>query len=168
MKPGRSAPELRREIRVRDCHFVSASVTMKGVAAHGTILVVDDDDDTRNCVHAVLQAEGYEVLAARNGREALQLLRGGLRPSLVLLDLMMPILSGWEVLEAIDGVPDLARVPVVVFTAAGEPVAREPLLNRPILRKPIDLDLLLEMVGKLCAAGWMIDEPPSDLLPKHS
>jgi CheY-like chemotaxis protein len=136
------------------------------VESGSAILLVDDDDDTRNCVKAVLEAEGYEVLSARNGREALDVLDRHEAPALILLDLMMPVMSGWDVLEAIDGVPRLRALPIVVFTAAGEPAAREQALGRPVLRKPIDLDLLLEMVAKFCAAGWLVNEPPSDLLPK--
>ncbi len=136
------------------------------MAQRGTILVVDDDDDTRNCVTSVLEGEGYEVLSARNGREALDLLVKRAPPDLVLLDLMMPVMSGWDVLDAIAKVPGLASLPIVVFTAAGEPAAREQAIGKPVLRKPIDLDLLLDMVGKFCEAGWAVHEPPSDLLPK--
>jgi CheY-like chemotaxis protein len=130
------------------------------------VLVVDDDDDTRNCVSSVLEAEGYGVATARNGREALDLLGKLERPSLILLDLMMPVMSGWDVLEALKKSPELGSLPVVVFTAAGEPTVSDLALSRPILRKPIDLDLLLAMITKICEAGWSLDEPPSDLLPK--
>jgi CheY-like chemotaxis protein len=131
----------------------------------GTILLVDDDDDTRNCVRSVLEGDGYDVLTARNGREALDVLARNVVPDLVLLDLMMPVMSGWDVLEAIETAPRLSALPIVVFTAAGEPI-HERSIGRPVLRKPIDLDLLLDMVAKFCAAGRMGDEPPSDLLPK--
>jgi CheY-like chemotaxis protein len=130
------------------------------------VLVVDDDDDTRTCVASVLQHEGYAVQEAHNGRDALTILRAGTRPTLVLLDLMMPVLSGWDVLDEIGRVPALVDLPVVIFTAAGEAVAQESVMGRPLLRKPIDLDLLLEMVRRFCAAGAMLDEPPSDLMPK--
>jgi two-component system chemotaxis response regulator CheY len=136
------------------------------VPSRGTILVVDDDDDTRQCVQTVLLGEGYEVAVARDGREALDLLLNGATPDLVLLDLMMPVMSGWDVLEAMSAKPDLSALPVVVFTAAGEPVTGAPALGRPVLRKPIDLDLLLEMVDHFCAVGWVLDEPPSNLMPK--
>jgi CheY-like chemotaxis protein len=139
------------------------------VAPRSLVLVVDDDDDTRNCVCSVLEAEGYGVASARDGREALDLLARSARsdlPSLMLLDLMMPVMSGWDVLEALKKSPDLASIPVVVFTAAGEPTVSDRGLERPVLRKPIDLDLLLEMIIKICAAGWSVQAPPSDLLPK--
>lgn len=130
------------------------------------VFVVDDDDDTRSCVCAVLLEEGYEVVSAKNGREALEQLKKIARPNLVLLDLMMPVMSGWDVLDEIRSNPTLASLPVVVFTAAGEAGVNDRALNRPVLRKPIDLDLLLEMVNKICEAGWTLNEPPSDLLPK--
>jgi CheY-like chemotaxis protein len=141
--------------------------TIGDVASKGTIFVVDDDDDTRSCVTTVLEGEGYLVVAARNGKAALELLTQSESPDLVLLDLMMPVMNGWDALDEMAKVPRLADLPVVVFTAAGDPVARATALGRPVLRKPIDLDLLLEMVNKYCAVGWVQDEPPSDLLPKE-
>jgi CheY-like chemotaxis protein len=135
------------------------------VSSHGTILVVDDDDDTRRCVALVLESEGYEVHVASNGRIALDiLLAGTLDPDLVLLDLMMPVMSGWDVLKAVEEVPRLAALPIAVFTAAGTPIEA---LTRPVVRKPIDLDLLLGLVEGYCRAGWVIEEPPSDLMPKR-
>jgi CheY-like chemotaxis protein len=136
------------------------------VAPRSLVLVVDDDDDTRNCVCSVLEAEGYGVASARNGREALDFLAGSARPNLVLLDLMMPVMSGWDVLEALKKTPALASLPVVVFTAAGEPTVSDRGLRKPVLRKPIDLDLLLDMITKICEAGWSIEDAPSDLMPK--
>lgn len=130
------------------------------------VLVVDDDEDTRSCVCTVLEEEGYIVASAKNGREALDRLAAIDRPSLVLLDLMMPVMSGWDVLEAFKANPVLAGLPVVVFTAAGDSSVSDRGLKKPVLRKPIDLDLLLEMVNKICQTGWTIDEPPSDLMPK--
>ncbi len=116
------------------------------------VLVVDDDDDTRNCVCSVLEAEGFGVTSAKNGKEALELLSGSYRPNLLLLDLMMPVMSGWDVLEALKTRPELAAIPVVVFTAAGEPTVSDGALDRPVLRKPIDLDLLLEMINSMSDA----------------
>jgi len=133
------------------------------------VFVVDDDEDTRSCVCAVLLEEGYDVESAKNGRDALEQLKKIGRPNLILLDLMMPVMSGWDVLEELRTNPTFASLPIVVFTAAGdagEGGVNDRTLNRPVLRKPIDLDLLLEMVNKICEAGWSIDEPPSDLLPK--
>jgi CheY-like chemotaxis protein len=134
--------------------------------SRGNILVIDDDDDTRVCVVAVLEDDGYEVLGVSNGRDALEVLTGGYLPDLVLLDLMMPIMSGWELLDELAKVPQLADLPVVVFTAAGDPVPRNARLTKPVVRKPIDIDLLLRLVSEYCEVSMGVDEPPSDLMPK--
>jgi CheY-like chemotaxis protein len=134
----------------------------------GSILVVDDDDDTRTCVMAVLEEEGYDVVGSNNGRDALAMLRTGYTPDLVLLDLMMPVMSGWELLDELTNAPKLSDLPVVVFTAAGDPVPPNAKLTKPVVRKPIDIDLLLRMVNDYCRVSVGLDEPPSDLMPKIS
>jgi CheY-like chemotaxis protein len=133
----------------------SAPIARRAVAGHilavtrGTaILVVDDDDDTRGSIAMVLRAEGYEVQGARNGREALDLLGADPLPDLILLDLMMPVMNGWHLLESIAASKRLARLPVLVFTAAGDRAAQP--IDRPFLRKPVDLERLLEAVDRLC------------------
>ena len=132
----------------------------------GPILIVEDDHDIAESMAELVRADGFDARVAENGEVALRKLREGPRPSCILLDLMMPVMSGWDVLEALEKAPRLAALPIVVFTAAGEPAAHETAIGRPVLRKPIDLDLLLDMVAKFCAAGWIVNEPPSDLLPK--
>ncbi len=107
------------------------------------ILVVDDDPDILDTVGEVIAAEGIPVVVAANGQSALDLLAGGLRPSLVVLDLMMPVVSGWEVLAAIRADRALADVPVVVLSASG---ARAPAGATCFLRKPVELDTLLEVI----------------------
>ncbi len=107
------------------------------------VLVVDDDPDILETVGEVIAAEGIPVVVAANGRAALDILGAGLRPSLVVLDLMMPVVSGWEVLEAIRADRALADVPVAVLSAAG---GRAPAGATCFLRKPIELDTLLELI----------------------
>lgn len=132
----------------------------------GNILVIDDDDDTRTCLMAVLEAEGYDVRGASNGLDGLAILRSAYTPDLVLLDLMMPVMSGWDLLEELKKVPKLTDLPVVVFTAAGDPLPKQAILAKPIVRKPIEIDLLLRMVNDYCGLSLGLDEPPSDLMPK--
>src|SRR3954470_19917751 len=84
-----------------------------------TILVVEDDPDVRRALTELLASEGYEVTAAADGGEALETLRGGLRPAVILLDLMMPNWGGWDFRRAPLGGPAFAAVPVVLVTAAG-------------------------------------------------
>ncbi len=114
------------------------------------LLVVDDDPDIREAVRDVLVDEGYSVRLASNGREALNTLTESERPPcLVLLDLMMPIVSGEQVLEMLkrDGV--LARIPVVVLSASRTPTRG----NAGLLGKPVDLEALLSMVARYCDKG---------------
>jgi CheY-like chemotaxis protein len=127
--------------------------------AAGTVLVVDDDEAIRETVNDVLTDEGYDVLLAENGEQALRLLKER-HPSVVLLDLMMPVMSGWEVLEALEDREDLAHIPIVVVSAMcarqipGSEV--EPLRPpnppgaRMYLPKPIDLNHLLHVVSHYC------------------
>src|SRR5712675_834532 len=89
-------------------------------ARHGesTIVVVDDDDDIREAVREVLHEEGYRTVGAANGVEALQLLRSSPElPQLILLDLMMPVMDGWEFLMGIDEDPAFHSIPVALMSA---------------------------------------------------
>jgi len=107
------------------------------------VLVVDDDPDIRETLREVIEAEGFPVVCAANGRAALEALGRGLCPSLVVLDLMMPAMSGWELLAAIRAERSFADLPVAVISAAG---GRTPPGATCFLRKPIDLDTLIELV----------------------
>lgn len=111
------------------------------------VLVVDDDEAVRIVVEAVLRADGHDVASVGDGQEALGLLGQKPAPSLVLLDLMMPHLSGWEVLEAMAHRPQLADVPVLVLTGYDD-VAGLP-HQCHVLHKPIDADVLRERVRQL-------------------
>lgn len=111
------------------------------------VLVVEDDEDVRAAVAEILEGEGYEVVVAANGREALDELVHVASPSLILLDLMMPVMGGPEFLRRLRAEwPRLKDVPVLVLTA----VATEALPGtRGILRKPIIPDELVTAVHRL-------------------
>jgi CheY-like chemotaxis protein len=122
------------------------------------VLVVDDDPDIRETLRFVLEDAGYPVYCAENGREALEVLAHAERqPGLILLDLMMPVMSGDEMLRALKAVHALAQIPVTIVTASGAPM---PPLASGLLKKPVDLDVLLRMVDKLCGNGTT-PRPPS-------
>lgn len=106
------------------------------------VLVVDDDDSIREVLSEVLRDEGYGVVCASNGEQALSELRNHGHPDLMLLDLMMPVMSGWELLEVLQSSTELSQIPVVVVSAMNAPGAYEH------LAKPIDLDRLLATVGR--------------------
>ena len=122
----------------------------KAPQVHGgvDILVVDDDEDIRESLVFVLEAEGFEVATAAGGEEALALLDVD-RPSLVLLDLMMPSVSGWDVLERMRAQPRLAKIPVCVISASIN--RHEEVPGVTVMPKPIDVERLLEYVGKHCS-----------------
>jgi CheY-like chemotaxis protein len=117
-----------------------------------TVLVVEDNDDVREMMAVTLQLEGHEVITAANGREALETLRRGAEPCVILLDLMMPVMNGWEFRAALDADPDLKSLPVVVISAAGREVL-ESAHAAAYLPKPIDIDALLDVVCGICANG---------------
>jgi CheY-like chemotaxis protein len=115
------------------------------------ILVVDDDGDTREMLREVLELDGYRVAAASNGREALERLRAGLAPALVLLDIMMPVMSGAELLAELRRDPRFAHLPVVLVSAFGRLVEPLAALAQGWLPKPIDFEQLMDLVGRFGA-----------------
>jgi CheY-like chemotaxis protein len=117
--------------------------------ARPRILLVEDDDEIRQALSDVLEEQGYSVEEARNGREALELLRDHEAPRLILLDLMMPVMDGWEFRHAQLGDPLLARIPVVVLSAMTNLRARGADLHAAeCLAKPVDVAYLLEAVSR--------------------
>jgi CheY-like chemotaxis protein len=119
-----------------------------------SVLVVEDDADIRSALVTILSEEGYEVLSARHGREALEVLRGGARPDVILLDLMMPVMNGADFRVAQLADPALAHIPVVVLTAAG--TAREAahaLRAADAFAKPFELGALLSSIERVTQGG---------------
>lgn len=109
------------------------------------VLVVEDDDEVREFLCALLQAAGWEALGAANGREALELLRAmhGL-PDLILLDLMMPVMTGPQFLAERRGDPALAGVPVVIVSSEYESSHRAEAMGAAgFVAKPIEPQALL-------------------------
>jgi CheY-like chemotaxis protein len=129
---------------------VSSNGTDGGLAGRKLVLIVEDHPRVREALSSLLDSDGYRVLKAGNGREALELLDAGAElPCLVLLDLVMPIMDGREFLKARAQDPTLGRIPVVVLSAGArdgqdiEGVAA-------CLRKPASPDKLLRLLGRLC------------------
>lgn len=113
------------------------------------VLVVEDDEDVSDAIAGALEDAGYVVSVAENGAVALEHLRAqAALPSLVLLDLMMPVMDGEELLHHLKEEPSLAEIPVVVLTAdASVAGAAERLGARAGVRKPISLSELLSVVS---------------------
>ena len=116
------------------------------------VLVVDDDVNIRRLIATALRRDGFTFTEAGNGREALEIMRRD-RPSVVVLDLMMPILSGWDVLEERARDPELQQIPVILVSAARGPEVAEA-VDKGIcafLPKPFDIGALRTLV-RSCVA----------------
>ena len=111
------------------------------------ILIVDDDSDLRQTLCDVLADEGLNTIGVANGREALTHLRAAPPPRLILLDLMMPVMNGWQLSEVLRGDDALSRIPVLIMTA-GRPPADDQFPGMQVIRKPVDLEQLLSEVQR--------------------
>lgn len=114
-----------------------------------TVLLVEDEDDLRESMREALEFNGYAVVAAHEGQEALDALDRIEHVCLVLLDLLMPGMNGWDFLEKMRARPALADVPVVVHSSAP---SRAPAGVTRVLKKPLELARLLAVVREYCAA----------------
>ena len=113
-----------------------------------TILIVEDNQIEREGLAVVLERAGYGVVSAANGREALQRLQGKPTPEVMLLDMMMSEMDGWQLLGLLRHYPTLATIPVIIVTGlaiATDEWARS-LRASGLVHKPIDMDLLLQQL----------------------
>jgi CheY-like chemotaxis protein len=127
----------------------------------GGVLIVEDDEDIRADLGAILRIKGFPVDTAANGREALDRLQAGHLPSAMVLDLMMPVMNGWELRAAMRADPAFASIPVVVVSGAGRIAAEEVEMLAPaaVLVKPFELSQLLELVARYCRGGQTAPSP---------
>ena len=115
-----------------------------------TVFIVEDDLDTREMLARFLELEGFHVESAENGKLALERLSGGMHASVILLDLMMPVMDGWQFRQAQVQNKELAKIPVIVVSAAGrERIER--IDADAYLSKPVDLEELLGCVAQFCS-----------------
>jgi CheY-like chemotaxis protein len=124
---------------------------MAQAANDKTVLVVEDDLDVRDALVQVLRYEGYAVSAAANGREAIEHLRHRGCPRVILLDLMMPIMDGWQFRAEQARDPRFAEIPVIVISAGADVEQKASSLGAAdYFRKPLDVDALLDAVSRYC------------------
>lgn len=114
------------------------------------ILVVDDDDDIRATLSELLAADGYPVATAANGRDALEYLHSHDHPCFVLLDMTMPVMSGWEFLKERTRSAHLQRVPVVLMSANMDLLRMDDLKLFDRLTKPFEFEAVKRLAGKYC------------------
>jgi CheY-like chemotaxis protein len=110
------------------------------------VLIVEDDGDIRSLFEAGLAMRGYVIESAPNGHEALALMASTPPPSVIVADLHMPVMDGWQLLTALAADPRLASIPVIVLTAADDPSKHAP-RPRTILLKPVSLDVLAAAIA---------------------
>ena len=115
----------------------------------GTILIVEDDIDTREMLGRFLELEGYRVETAENGKRALERLGSGVEACVILLDLMMPVMDGWQFRQEQTRNAELADIPVIVVSAAGRERIQK-IDADAYLSKPVDLEELLGCVTQFC------------------
>lgn len=107
------------------------------------VLIVEDDDDIRDCLAETLTLEGFVVAQARNGLEALEMIRVS-PPRVVILDLMMPVMNGWELLNVLRSDSVLGQIPALVMTAVHNNTVQPP--DAPVFLKPVNVPSLLRAV----------------------
>jgi CheY-like chemotaxis protein len=127
--------------------MVAAAIRKKKV----TVLVVEDDKDVREIVCDILEDEGYRAVAAADGHEAMERLRDGTKPCLILLDLTMPRVDGWTFRDWQRKTPSYSDIPVVVLSAARNISAEARKLSAAgYVEKPVAMDALLKVVEAHC------------------
>ena len=116
------------------------------------ILLVEDDDDIREAVQDALERRGYRTSAAEDGQAALDSLRAmAIKPQLILLDLTMPRMSGWQFMEEKAKDATIADIPVVVLSAVANVDRQQPVQGwAGVLAKPVSLSVLIETVAQFC------------------
>jgi signal transduction histidine kinase len=117
-------------------------------ASGRSLLVIEDDSDIREALDGLLSMEGFRVTGCSNGREALEYLRMSPKPDLILLDLMMPVMDGWQFRVAQKDDPELATIPVLALSA--DSTAKAAAIDaEAYLKKPVDYDTLIATIDRL-------------------
>jgi CheY-like chemotaxis protein len=135
-------PSLRERTKV--------SVSEEATAKRCLVAIIEDDTEFRDMLRELLEEERYDVVALSNGAEALETLRGDTLPNVILLDVSMPVMDGFDFLRFRNDDPQLAAVPVVLVTNA-KPHERPTIGVNDVVRKPIDIDEILFAIKRYCS-----------------
>jgi CheY-like chemotaxis protein len=125
------------------------SASEQAAAGRCLVAIIEDDAEFRNMLRELLEEKHYSVVAVSNGAEALDLLRGEKVPNVILLDVSMPVMDGFDFLRYRNDNPQLAAVPVVLVTNA-KPHERPTVGVNDVVRKPIDIDEILFAIQRYC------------------
>jgi len=126
------------------------SVSEEEAAKRCLVAIIEDDREFRDMLRELLEEEQYRVVALSNGAEALETLRGDTLPNVILLDVSMPVMDGFDFLRFRNDDPELAAVPVVLVTNA-KPHERPTIGVNDVVRKPIDIDEILFAIKRYCS-----------------
>lgn len=110
------------------------------------MLIVDDDKDIQSSIKMILELQGYHVNCVSNGKEALEMIIRGPAPSLILLDLMMPVMDGFEFMRTAESSDKISKIPIIVMTAARNKAGE--VKKYTTLLKPFDVSKLLSIIGE--------------------
>jgi chemotaxis family two-component system sensor histidine kinase/response regulator PixL len=127
----------------------SSTVSDREAAKRCLVAIIEDDTEFRNMLRELLEEEQYRVVALGNGAEALEALRGDALPNVILLDVSMPVMDGFDFLRYRNDDPKLSAVPVVLVTNA-KPHERPTIGVNDVVRKPIDIDEILFAIKRYC------------------
>jgi CheY-like chemotaxis protein len=119
-----------------------------------SVLIVEDDEGIRETLRELVEMEGFQVIEARNGKQALDLIRcHSFQPELILLDLMMPVMNGWEFLKELhsDTSDPKAAIPIVIVSAAADSVFGLREKVQEFVRKPVEIETLVGVLHRMLA-----------------
>ena len=136
------------------------SLAAPAISTTGNILLIEDDVDIRTILKDALELEGYRVCTASNGKEGIEMLPAIPVPGLILLDLMMPVMNGWEFAEALETYHAYAEIPIVILSAFSDPEKQIRAIGS--IKKPLDWDVLFALVRKHCGPGESHDWADSE------
>ena len=125
----------------------------RGDGRRGTVLIVEDDVDAREVMQMVLESAGYAVTTASNGLEGVGRLHLQPRPDVIVCDLMMPVMNGWDFCAAKSRDPEVASIPVVIVSAVAKVASRQPSPGDITLAKPLDIDRFLAAIEQCCSGA---------------
>jgi two-component system sensor histidine kinase/response regulator len=123
-----------------------------------TALIVEDSAVAREALAILLQQAGYRAVTADNGRQALDLLNGGTSFCVVLLDMMLPVLDGWTLLQKRQGLPPWSRVPFIAMAENGDHAWAIRCGADGIVRKPLDMAEVLAVMQRYCPVGRLVSK----------
>lgn len=140
-------PTARRDFAARSERATASSRRMRTAETLGTVLLVDDDDGVRRSVRRMIETEGWTVVEVSDGGSALDLLRDGLRPAVILLDVSMPRLNGYQFRLRQLSEPELAGIPIIVVSAEAEQPSAARLGAVAYIRKPFARNIILAAIA---------------------